>query len=173
MRSLEVIHLFILALTLISIPILRRKPPRRLRFLPTLPALVMLLQLVIEGYRWQMFPAYVLSALVFLGWLPAMIRGYQSGVTIRRRKSTDGLVVLACLFGLFMVWITVELCVQMPVFTMPVSHGQYAVGTRTFLLVDESRPDGESPLGSGFRTMSIQAWYPARLTGDDEHTTYL
>jgi len=171
MRALEIISLITLTLTLVTAFIPRVKRPGWLRFLPAFLAIVLLLQVSIEGYRWQMLPAYALGAMVFLVGLPALIKGHQPA-----RKPglfVKALTIAGSLLGLAIVWLTAELCVQLPVFSMPEPSGVYAVGTRTFLLVDESRIDSDSPIGNGYRTMSIQAWYPAELTGKEERTAYI
>jgi len=173
MRPLEFLSLSVLAVTLVAITITWSKRPRWLRFLPAFPAIVLLFQVVIEGYRWQMVPAYALGVIVFLAGLPTMIRGHQPATSIRRRRVTNALAIIASFAGLYILWLTVELCVQLPVFKMPVPSGPHSVGTRTFLLVDENRIDDDSPIENGFRTMSIQAWYPATLSGEEERVSYL
>ena len=171
MRLLEMLLLIVLAITLVAIPLTWTKRPKWLRFLAAFPAIVMLLQIVIEGYRWQMVPAYALTTIVFLAGLPTMIRGPRPSETPRR--TSRALAIIGTIAGLAIVWITVELCMQVPAFKMPVPGGPYAVGTRTFLLVDESRIDEDSPINNGYRTMSLQTWYPAELTGEEEPSTYL
>jgi len=171
MRALEIITLSILAVTLAAITIPSSKRPSWLRFLPAFSAIVVLLQVSIEGYRWQMVPAYALSGIVFLAGLPTLIRKHQP--VRKSRWVLRALAIVGSLLGLAIAWITVEFCVQVPLFKMPVPSGPYAVGTRTFLLVDRSRIDDASPIQNGYRTMSIQAWYPAELIGKEESTTYI
>lgn len=171
MRLLEIITLSVLAATLVVVAIPSSKRPHWLRLLPAFTAIVILLQVFIEGYRWQMVPAYALGAILFLAGLPALIRGQRPAG--RSRSVQRSLAIIGSLLGLAIVWITVELCVQVPTFRMPVPSGPYAVGTRTFLLVDESRIDDASPIQNGYRSISIQVWYPADLTGKEERTTYL
>lgn len=171
MRSLEIFSLIVLAVVLVKMAIPWSKQPRWLAFLPAFPVFAMLFQVFIEGYRWQMVPAYALSGIVFLAGLPSMLRDQRRSGKSKRVPAF--LAVIGSLVGLAVVWITVELCVQVPVFRMPVPSGSFAVGTRTFLLVDESRMDSESPIHNGRRSMSIQAWYPAELSGNEERTSYL
>jgi predicted dienelactone hydrolase len=133
--------------------------------------LVLLLQLFIEGYRWQMVPVYVLGGIVFLAGLPSMIRGYRA--TSRSGWILKLLAIIGSIVGLGIVWITAELNMQVPYFRMPIPSGSHDVGTRTFLLVDKDRIDEASPIDNGFRSMSIQAWYPAELTGEEVRTSYL
>ena len=171
MRPLETITLSALAVTLVVVAIPTSKRPRWLRLLPSFLAIVILLQVFIEGVRWQMVPAYTLGAIVFLAGLPTLIRGFRPAGNSQWLLRT--LAIFGSLLGLAIVWITVELCVQAPAFRMPAPSGPYAVGTRTFLLVDESRIDDASPIQNGYRSMSIQVWYPAELTGHEERTTYM
>jgi predicted dienelactone hydrolase len=171
MRPLEIISLSVLAVTLVTIPITWSKRPRWLRFLPAFPAIALIFQVLIEGYRWQMIPAYALSVIVLLAGLPTMIKGQPPAEKSRRGSRT--LAVIGAFVGLAIIWLTAELCLQVPSFAMPIPSGQYDVGTRTFLLVDESRIDNESPTHNGYRTMSIQTWYPAELTGEEERSTYI
>lgn len=171
MRPLEVFLVGALALALVTTFIPLSKQPGWLRLLPAFPAIVLLSQVSVEGYRWQMVPAYALSGIVFLAGLPAIIRGDRPAATSRR--VSKALAIIGSLVGLAIVWITVELCVQLPVFRMHLPSGPYAVGTRTFLLVDASRTEDDSPIDNGYRTMSIQAWYPAELTGKEERITYI
>lgn len=170
MRPLEIITLGALAVVLVVMAIPGSKRPRWLRLLPAFSAIIILLQVFIEGYRWQMVPAYILGAIVFLAGLATLIWGRRPAGKSRWVSRTQ---MIGSLLGLAVVWIAIELCVQVPVFRMPVPSGPHAVGTRTFLLIDESRIDDASPIQSGYRSMSIQVWYPAELTGKEEGTTYL
>ena len=45
--------------------VLPGRQPRWLNWLPGLAVLLMIAQLLIEGYRWQLLPAYLLTLLVF------------------------------------------------------------------------------------------------------------
>jgi hypothetical protein len=62
-----------LLLTFIGFIVPRIKRPRWMTFLPSLVVLLVLIHLVLEGYRWQMVPAYALTALTFL----ATVRGIE------------------------------------------------------------------------------------------------
>jgi len=170
MRPLELVALSVLILTLV-VGIIRSKRSSWLRFLPAFSAIIIVLQVLIEGYRWQMVPAYALGSIVFLAGLPILIRGDRRAG--KQSLTLKVLAIIGSLLGLAIVWIAAELCQQVPAFRMPVPSGQYAVGTRTFLLVDESRIDDESLIQNAHRSMSIQVWYPAELTGREERITYM
>jgi predicted dienelactone hydrolase len=171
MRPIEAIVLSALAATLILVAIPWSKRPRWLRIWPLVLLIVLLLQVLMEGYRWQMVPAYILGGIAFLAGLPSMLRGHQA--TDRLRWIRRFLAIVVALIGLVVVWVAVELTVQVPSFKMPPPSGPHTVGTRTFQLVDESRTDEDSPIANGYRSMSIQLWYPAELSGGEERTTYM
>jgi len=171
MRPIEAFALSAIAVTLVLVAVPWSHRSSWLRFLPALPAMVLLLQVVIEGYRWQMIPAYFVGGIVLLAGLPSMVRGLRAPNRLRRTRGF--LAIVAALIGLAFVWVAVELTVQVPSFRMPPPSGPHAVGTRTFKLVDESRVDAASPIGNGYRSMSIQVWYPAELSGGEERTTYM
>ena len=68
--------------------------PRWLNWLPGLAVLLMIAQLLIEGYRWQLVPAYGLTALVLALTLVGRMR---SGQAMRRRAAFIALGVLGSL----------------------------------------------------------------------------
>ena len=117
MRPLEFASLIVLAAAslLFAIPVSKR--PRWGLHLPLGPAAVLLFQLFLEGYRWQMLPAYLLGVIVLLAGLPAMIKGPGSAGRFQGVLRT--LAIIGSLAGLAIVWLTVELCVQVPAFRMP------------------------------------------------------
>ena len=67
MRLMEALILIVILFSLLAylVPINRR--PRWLFLLPALAALLVLIHLVVEGYRWQMVPAYALAAIMLVG----------------------------------------------------------------------------------------------------------
>lgn len=110
-----------------------------------LEILVLILHLVFEGAHWQMGPAY-LGVLLFIAVFllqPRHAAAYISGAT-----AMLVLVAAACFFS-----------AVLPMFQLPRPTGPWAIGTRIFHLVDQSRPDPASP--SGKRELMIQIWYPA------------
>lgn len=110
-----------------------------------LDILALVLHLVLEGAHWQMGPAYIgflLLAAVYL-LQPRHAAGSIAGASI--------VLVLVAAAGCFSA--------ILPMFQLPRPTGAYAIGTRIFHLVDQSRPDPASP--SGKRELMIQVWYPA------------
>ena len=66
MRILEILSFGTLLLAFIGFFWPKSKRPRWMAFLPGLAVLWVLAHLVLEGFRWQMVPAYALTGLTFL-----------------------------------------------------------------------------------------------------------
>lgn len=100
----------------------------------------------LEGWRWQMVPAYLLMLLLI---------AYQNAhVHWGNQAITGGVIVAFALAALVA-------CVLMPVFTLPFPTGPYEIGTQTRRIVDESRPEPFTGDPSARRELVIQIWYPA------------
>jgi len=172
MRLFEILTLVSLLLALLSFFVPRPKRPRWTAYLPSLAVLFALIHLVFEGYRWHMVPAYGLTALTFL----ATVRGIIPGAEPQGRTSSRGrraLAIVGIVSGLLIVAIAAALPALFPVFRMPEPTGSYAVGTRYFYWVDQGRPDTYTPDPDDYREVSVQVWYPAELTGDEEPIPYM
>lgn len=59
-----------------------------------------------------------------------------------------------------------------PGFSLPKPTGTYAVGTRYFYFIDQSRPDTYSSDPDDYRWMSLQVWYPAKPKPDMKPLPY-
>jgi predicted dienelactone hydrolase len=123
---------------------------RHVRALALLPLPVLAAQVLVEGARWQMIPAYVLSGLLALA-LPARtrVRGGRAGTGV-----AVGLGVLALV-------VAIALPLAVPVFRFPHPTGPFAVGTQTYHWVDAARPDVFTADPDDRRELVVQVWYPA------------
>lgn len=159
MRPLEItILLALLVLVLgVLIPRLGRAPA--LRFVCWAGALLTVLHLALEGYRWQMVPAYVLTA-IFLA------------LSLRRRQVPHAPATSASRWrwvrricagaGLLLVLgFAAALPALFPVFKLPAPTGSLAVGTTNISLLDRSRAEPFTPDEADRRDLAIQIWYPA------------
>ncbi len=146
-------EIFILGLLLPPLfwALFSRQRPTWLTVFPVAGALSTILHLFVEGYRWQMVPAYGLTA-VFLILAPRWVSGTQNG---------PRLGWLLALLGLLTWLIAVALPVAMPVPQLPGPTGPYAIGTFTTQLVDETRPEIYTEDPNDNREVMVQVWYPA------------
>lgn len=118
---------------------------------PLVGTLFIVVHLLVEGYRWQMVPAYGLTAVFLL-------------LTMRWRTPTTSPPRLAWLGGLLglLVWlVAVAVPVALPVPHLPEPTGPYAIGTFTTFLVDTTRPETYTADPNDNRELVVQVWYPS------------
>ena len=151
MRPFEIalsIAIFSCVLFLLS-PI--RNAGRWVHLLPFLALSIAVIQVLIEGHRWQMFPAYALVGALVLSECKGWAKPFQPSFII-------GLAALSCLVA------AVLLSTILPVFELPALTGPYKVGTETREITDWSRRDPFSPRPADPRRLMIQFWYPAEAS---------
>lgn len=145
----------ILILALLLPPLLwalfTRQRPNWLAIFPVAGALFTILHLFVEGYRWQMMPAYGLTVLCLVLAVRWVDKGHQA----------PRFGWLLALLGLSTWLLAVALPVAMPVPQLPDPTGPYAIGTFTTYLVDESRPEIYTADPNDNREVMVQIWYPA------------
>ena len=115
------------------------------------PLLVMF-HLVLEGYRWQMIPLYVLI-LIF------------TGISLLSRRAADGRSrwwarAAGAAAGLVLVIAAGAVPYLLPVPTVPQSDGPYGVGVITVDLTDPSREDIYASETGTPRRLLVDIWYP-------------
>ena len=110
-------------------------------------------QLLFEGYRWQMIPAYIVAALLL------------AFVLFRRRKvgKLSRYTILA--LSIVLLGVSVALSVLPPVFHLPKPLGEFSVGTETFHFIDDDREESFTEQKSDKRELVFQVWYPALESG--------
>ena len=173
MRPIEALILLAILFSLLAylFPINRR--PRWISLLPALAALLVVIHLVVEGYRWQMVPAYALAAaIVFVGMIGGIRQAAKpQGEALSRRRRILALIGVA--FGLLVLAIAAVLPAILPVFSLPEPTGPYAVGTQYYYWTDVNRPDEYTTDTGDFREVSAQIWYPAELSGAENPIRYM
>lgn len=95
------------------------------------------IQLVVEGYSWQMVPAYALAGLLFV-FTTLQLSRRNNAPTRWGRKVIHG---IGLSLGLVLFTIAAALPALFPVFQLPEPTGPYAVGTTSFAFTDDSRQE--------------------------------
>ncbi len=165
MRFLEILLLAILLPGVASLFVARQRRPRWLRDLPILGVIFIALHLLVEGYRWQMVPAYVLTAVFLLSsirtfWQERPSRSPQKPPPASRWRTVfriTGAVLAMLVFA-----VVALIPAAMPVFELPQPSGAFPVGTTRLSLLDSSRPETFTADPSDRRELLVQAWYPAK-----------
>lgn len=120
-----------------------------------LPTLIGAIHLVVEGWRIQLVPVYVLAVILFLTRLRSILnrktkewRGY--GIV-----ATGTIVVVLVVCGIAAGWV-------MPIVALPAPTGPYEVGIVDRALLDEARG----------RRLMVSVWYPAAKGGTPAPLTH-
>ena len=126
-------------------------------YVAVIGVLIAIAQMIVEGPRWQMVPAYVLTGLFFLVWL-------LQSTALAGRPVNRPAAGLAIGLGALALVISAALPILSPVFRFPRPSGPYAVGTVTYHWVDAARPEIFTADPNDHRELMVQVWYPAQPT---------
>jgi dienelactone hydrolase len=162
MRTFEILLLaangLLLLLTLFPLRQTRWRNGLALSVVP-----ILAVHLLLEQYRWQMIPAYGLTAVLSL----LLLRRPPTTQPARWRQIGGGLLGAAALL------IAVALPALLPVPQFPPMTGPYPVGTLSLYLVDDGREDIFADEPGTPRELMVQFWYPAAPTGQEEAAVLL
>ncbi len=189
MRPLELA----LVLAVVAAAVRPWTPWRRSRWAALLLALaavaVAAAQVVVEGARWQLAPAWVaVGGLVLVALRDALHRygppvddtatGTPVGAsrpeprpeddTPTERRPRPFIVPLVLLAAL-----SAGLAWSLPVITLPEPSGPFRVGTTTTVVVGADRVERYGPEPGGPRVLPVQVWYPAHEVADNEPAPWL
>src|SRR3989337_1867840 len=160
MRTLEIITAILLFFSLIRT--LFRGRPRWIDLLPYLTVVSAILQILIEGYRWQLVPIYGISLILFV----FSFGGIGNSIGNLFKKTWEKAIVWT--FAVLFLIAAIALPVLLPIPRLPESSGQYQVGTFSVMLTDPSRLELYSDDASEQRSIMVQVWYPANPSPDDQ-----
>lgn len=165
MRPLEGLVVATTALTLL---VLESQLPAHapwLRSLTFVPLLIAAIQVLVEGPRWQMAPAYGLAAAFGLSQPGAPLAGWLAAHPLAAGITTA--------LGILGLTASVLLPTLMPVFRFPLPSGPYGIGTLTYHWVDATRQEILSTDPAARRELVAQIWYPAKTDGRAARAPYL
>ena len=169
MRSLEIALLITLGCDILIRMTGIRSLWRWSILLPILGLFLVGLQLLVEGYRWQMIPAYTLA--VFLaGATLLLLRDYD---TLPLLSYQRGWVLVSGVLALLVLAVGTFLPLVLPVPQPPTPTGIFAVGTTTRHLTDTSRNETYSDNPDDPRELIVQFWYPAEPESGTGPAPYL
>jgi len=166
MRLFEILMLLVI-LPVLAWPLLPWRRPRWVDFLSGTAVIILIIQLVVEGYRWQMLPAYVLVVVLFLVTLPRLWKPQPP------EKKWSGWAIAGSVLGLLVWLIALAVPYALPVPKIPEPTGPHAIGTQTFHMVDTSRDEFYTDDPADKREIMMQIWYPAEEGTDGKMAVYL
>jgi predicted dienelactone hydrolase len=155
MRPLELSLVLVNLLTLGVLAVPQLHAVRWTGYVALIAVLIAIAQMIVEGPRWQMVPAYVLTGLFFLVWL-------LQSTALAGRPVNRPAAGLAIGLGALALVISAALPILSPVFRFPRPSVPYAVGTVTYHWVDAARPEIFTADPNDHRELMVQVWYPAQ-----------
>src|SRR5579859_2152223 len=123
MRPLEISLLLVNLPILLSGLIARKRPPTLLLALPLVGIAIFACHYFIEGWRWQMAPAYLVTLFLFFLSVVFFVRPSQPNSSLRP------FAMLGSLLGLATLGFANLLSVVLPVFRFPEPTGPHRIGT--------------------------------------------
>ena len=153
MRRFELVLAFV-AVFAIGWPVVFGVRPRR-GIVAGLLAAAVVVQLYVEGFRWQMIPLYVAAVALAAGDVFFLDRTMEWPTRIVR--GLLGVIGLAFASALPLV---------LPVPEIPPPSGPEHIGTYSVMLTDRSRDELYGPRPGGPREFMVQVWYPAQETDE-------
>ena len=167
MRTFEILLLLADLLSLAILALARLRNAHRLRLSVIVALAFAIAQLVIEGPRWQMVPAYGLTLLLFV---VSMASSFANPGDRAGRRWRTRIAIGAGVVGLA---IAALLPAIVPVFGFPPPSGPYAIGTLTFHWADSARPEVFAADSRARRELMVQVWYPAPAQASGARAAYL
>ncbi len=153
MRLFESILLLILVMLIYQLVFSKQKDKQPMQLL-FFALILIVVQVMFEGYRWQMVPTYLSFGILYL-----RLKIGELKFTQRFNKFAWGL------WALF----TVGLPVVSPVFSLPQPTGPFLIGTKLYHWIDQTRPEWFTPNDENpndLRELLVQVWYPVeKVTG--------
>ena len=171
MRPFEILTSVTLLFALITL-LFGRSRSRWSVYIPGFALFVGLCQVVIEGARWQMIPAYVFISILFLislGQIFGPKKEQSRNPSIL--KSILRITVILIAFLLFFITLVPPLAV--PMFKIPHPSGKFEVGSSILFFRDTTRIDAFSNEENRFWELSVRVWYPASPEGKEKRMPYM
>ena len=129
MRPVEILLSLANLLTFFLLVALLPRAVPWMRYLAATMLLIAITQVLVEGARWQMAPAYVLTFLFFLALL---LKNIPSASQPAKQKRIHKVVFgLATCLGVLGLAASIALPILLPVFHFPQPGGPYEIGTIT------------------------------------------
>lgn len=171
MRTLESLLLLVNSATFIALAFPRLRAKRITRFLSFTALLATGAQVLLEGARWQMAPAYAVTVSFLLISLLPNVKGAADDSAhrpLRRLERQAGITL-----GAVALVLTCLLPFAFPVFRFPAPTGPYAIGTLTYHWIDADRAEIFTADPNDRRQLMVQIWYPAKANASATRAPYL
>ncbi|RJX39927.1 acetylhydrolase [Paenibacillus pinisoli] len=160
MRSLEMLLVVVNIVLVFWILFAKNKPQRSLLLGFGVSAVILLVHGILDGMRWPMIPAYLMSALPLLIVAVRSLRSAKNKEQIGRKSLLVKRILLTAL-AVICSASAVALPLLLPVFAFEKPAGPYKIGTVAYDWTDNERDEILTPDTNGKRRLMVQIWYPA------------
>lgn len=155
MHTLEV-AIFILSITMVMFLLwMKLANIKRIVFLWGITFVVLVLHIILDGMRWQLYPIYV--AIFTISHI-----FYQDSNNNNNNNNALSNFKRKIIFtvSIFLIAVSSLLAFIFPIYELPVPSGDYLIGTESFVIEDENRLEIYSDVQ--YRKIKIQLWYPTQ-----------
>ncbi|GHO99482.1 carboxylic ester hydrolase [Reticulibacter mediterranei] len=170
MRPIEILLTIADLLTFLVIIIPRLRAIRWMEGIALITCSLAIFQLLIEGPRWQLVPAYALAGLFLLVWV--VQRFAKSSAFVKHPRSRQWIMGCAIALCLLTLGLSAALPLIFPIFHFPLPSGPYQIGTLTYHWV-ESRHEIFNTDPNAHRELMVQVWYPVKGDTSSVRTPYV
>jgi predicted dienelactone hydrolase len=129
------------------------------------------MHLFIEGWRWQMVPAYGAGAVMLIIAGKRLLKR-QSDIK-PPTKTRRALRIILSSTGILLLLVSGVLSWALPVFQLPTPTGRCQIGVSQWFLTDKSREETLTADPGDHRELTVCAWYPADASGLTKTAGYL
>jgi hypothetical protein len=168
MRNFEILLVAVNIISLILFILRRNIPKIFLCIILTLSTIIFILQIVFEGYRWQISIHYLIYFILLLFIFKYIIKNQNRTPHIFNKPIKFFLLFIISIFFL----LTIFIAIIFPVFKLPQPTGKYKVGTQVVQLKDNNRNELFTKNKNDKRELVTQIWYPISNT-NTQKTKYL
>jgi len=163
---LVIIFLVLLSIQFILPPTIGKKGKETvIGILSVVSTIIFLAHILLEGLRWQMLPVYIPAILLYLWSIIKLIQIYRvrTGAIPELERGPPRMRRGAVLIILTVILVSSTLFLNslFPVFRLPKPTGEYAIGTVSFELTDDTRNETFTATPDDYRRILIRAWYPS------------
>lgn len=130
---------------------------------------ILIIHIIIEKARWQLFPLYLITILYFIYTILYMSGKFNLEIINYKQKKKR--LLLGTM--IFLIIISGISAYAFPVYKMPLPSGKYKIGTESFDLTDPVRKAIYSDNINENRKIKIQIWYPVDYTQGFEREPWL
>lgn len=130
------------------------------KYVPLFTIVFLIIHLIVEKPRWQLYPLYLVTVLCLFMVI------FARRLNLQQQKVSIGILT-------FLIFVSVILAYIFPVYKMPIPNGEYKIGTQSFDLIDPERKAVYSSNINDKRKIKIQIWYPAETIQGYERVPWM